>query len=477
MAIVIIGAGITGLTCAWKLSELYGKKIILIEKEEAVGGLIRTIHKDGLSFDLGSHRIHPLFPSDIFKTMSSLCDNDLLKRKRNGLLFSNKNFIKYPPTIPNILMGFGLRDFLMFGLDYVIKFPNRLKKADIDILSYESYMISMVGKGIYERLFKPYALKLWGIDPATVAPNPAVSRNGHLELPMFLKELLQKIRKGHIDYYFYPKRGMGVLAENLKKEFLAKGGQLFLNAEITEIKTNGHQQLDSLVISDSRGDRREIKLDILISTIGQDDLLDMIKTSDCQQDMSIRKKMFYRSLRVIYMETGDILPYRNEAFYFPEPAYLIGRVSELNKYSPDLNNLKASTILTVEVPATEDDAIWNMSDEKLFNLCKKDLMAVNILKRETKNTRLRYAHRLKNVYPVYTLNYRNLFRKKYDYLNTFKNLFLVGRNALFLHCNMDHCMHMAFELSQVLSMMDNEKDRKEKWLKKSEDFFSFRLRY
>lgn len=478
MCIVIIGAGITGLTCAWKLSELSDQKVVLIEKEEAVGGLIRTIHKDGFSFDLGSHRIHNLYPPDIFETITTFCNDDILKRKRNGLLLSNQKFIKYPPSISNILTGFGLKDFLKLSLDYIARFPNRIQKARIGIESYESYMISMVGRGIYERLFKPYAIKLWGLDPTLVAPNPAISRNGNFELPLFLKELLRKLRKGYVDYYYYPRKGIGVLAENIKKEFLANGGELFLETRINEIKSHNRNRINVITVSDFRGETWDINVNTLISTIDQENLLDLIETTGLRQKTQpCGKKLSYRSLRLIYIETKDNIPSRNETHYFPEPKYLIGRVSELNKYSPSLNKPNGCTILTVEIPCTVNDTVWKMTDDELFARCKKELVAVNLLKGEAVNTRLCYSRKLTDVYPVYKLNYKALFREKYNYLNTYENLFLVGRNALFLHCNIDHCMRMALDLSHLISSQDDESKEKEKWLKISEDFFKFRLRY
>lgn len=50
--VVIIGGGISGLTCAYQLRRL-GRQVLLVEPSDRVGGVIRSIEQDGFLFDLG----------------------------------------------------------------------------------------------------------------------------------------------------------------------------------------------------------------------------------------------------------------------------------------------------------------------------------------------------------------------------------------------------------------------------------------
>jgi oxygen-dependent protoporphyrinogen oxidase len=52
MRIVVIGGGISGLACAWRLQQL-GAPILLLEQEEHCGGVIRSVRRDGLLFEAG----------------------------------------------------------------------------------------------------------------------------------------------------------------------------------------------------------------------------------------------------------------------------------------------------------------------------------------------------------------------------------------------------------------------------------------
>lgn len=50
--VTIVGAGLTGLTTAFYLAKA-GKKVMVLEKKDHIGGVIRTIHKDGFIFETG----------------------------------------------------------------------------------------------------------------------------------------------------------------------------------------------------------------------------------------------------------------------------------------------------------------------------------------------------------------------------------------------------------------------------------------
>jgi oxygen-dependent protoporphyrinogen oxidase len=52
MRIVVIGGGISGLACAWRLERL-GVPVLLLEQEERCGGVIRSFQREGVLFEAG----------------------------------------------------------------------------------------------------------------------------------------------------------------------------------------------------------------------------------------------------------------------------------------------------------------------------------------------------------------------------------------------------------------------------------------
>ena len=53
---IIIGAGPAGLTAALELLERTNYKPIIIEADDVVGGIARTVEHEGNRIDLGGHR-------------------------------------------------------------------------------------------------------------------------------------------------------------------------------------------------------------------------------------------------------------------------------------------------------------------------------------------------------------------------------------------------------------------------------------
>ena len=112
--IIILGAGVTGLVSALELSRKYGERIILVEKEAVVGGLAATFHEKGLSFDFGSHRIHPNISDKIMKYIIHDLKTQMLDRQRRGKLYIKGKYLKYPPCFFNTIKEFPARMIMDF---------------------------------------------------------------------------------------------------------------------------------------------------------------------------------------------------------------------------------------------------------------------------------------------------------------------------------------------------------------------------
>lgn len=67
--VVVIGAGISGLACAFRLKEL-GIQSLVLEAKERAGGLIATIRRDGFLFETGPQC--PRFPPSMWRLVREL---------------------------------------------------------------------------------------------------------------------------------------------------------------------------------------------------------------------------------------------------------------------------------------------------------------------------------------------------------------------------------------------------------------------
>ena len=55
-SVIVIGAGPAGLTAAYELNKRFSGELQIFESEDQVGGISKTVHKNGWRFDLGGHR-------------------------------------------------------------------------------------------------------------------------------------------------------------------------------------------------------------------------------------------------------------------------------------------------------------------------------------------------------------------------------------------------------------------------------------
>ncbi len=117
-----------------------------------------------------------------------------------------------------------------------------------------------------------------------------------------------------------------------------------------------------------------------------------------------------------------------------------------------------------------------MDDRALLERCYVDLKRLGILSGEASAERSQYfSRRIRNLYPVQTVGWRERLGTAFDRVNRVPNLYAIGRPALFLHCNTDHCMAMALRLARHLSVPEAQRQRAD-WLANLKEFLEFRIR-
>jgi UDP-galactopyranose mutase len=235
--IVILGAGITGLTAAWKLSETYPGSVVLLEKEPAAGGLAATFRREDFSFDIGSHRLHEGYDPAVAQLIHEICGDELLRRERRGLILVKNRSLRYPPSPLDILFAFGAGDLFRFTRDFIAaRLAAALSSGEPD--NFEDFTIRSVGKSLYERFYKPYAFKLYKLPPHKISKEPALSRVRKFAISAIFQDLIKKLTKAQSSFYYYPARGIGHLSEALQQRFLANRGKMILLSNIEKIQLN-----------------------------------------------------------------------------------------------------------------------------------------------------------------------------------------------------------------------------------------------
>lgn len=454
--IVIIGAGISGLSLAERLSAVLADQVILVEREKSVGGLAGTQTRDGFRFDLGSHRLHIKSAKSILKYIENIIGESLLSRERRGKLYFQGKFISYPPNIYNLLKVYSTSDIFRSASRYLanLMFPSRLPE-----INFETAMIRSVGWDIYNKLYYGYAKKLWGIEPKCISIDGMHKRKTVIDLKSLQNALKTR------NYFLYPSKGIGDIAKKLEARIIQNGGIIFKNKEVGQIQKENKDFLVYFAAPD--GQPEVIKAERLISTIPIDEFYGKFFPERIE-NFALR----WRGVRILYIYIDEELNSKAETYYFPSQDVIVGRLSEIKKYSPFIHPGVKGTWLTLEIPASKNDSIWDMPDKELLQLCINDLLNTKILIKQPQ-VKDYFSLHLDKAYPVYEIGWREKFFVMYDQLNKIDNLFSIGRGGLFLHSNIDHSLLQGIRLAEHILKGSNDKAV---WDNQVKEFLTFSAR-
>src|SRR5437879_6672125 len=117
--VVIIGAGPAGLTAAYVLATRYGIESTILESDTQVGGISRTVERDGWRFDIGGHRFFTKVKEVESLWHEILPDEDFLLRPRMSRIFYEGKYYDYPLKASNALRNLGIWEAFLCVSSYV----------------------------------------------------------------------------------------------------------------------------------------------------------------------------------------------------------------------------------------------------------------------------------------------------------------------------------------------------------------------
>ena len=120
-----------------------------------------------------------------------------------------------------------------------------------------------------------------------------------------------------------------------------------------------------------------------------------------------------------------------------------------------VKNPEENVWIGLEYFCEENDEYWNMSDEEFINFAVNELEQMQII--EKSDVLDAHREKVKKAYPAYFDTYEQI-DELINYLNSFENLFCVGRNGQHRYNNMDHSMVTAIETVQDIILGKTNKE-------------------
>jgi len=154
--IVILGAGLAGLSAAWHLQ----KRVVeccVFEKDSAVGGLCRSKRIKGFIFDYDGHLLH-FRNRYTLQLVKGLLKGNLVSHERSAWINNFGIFSRYPfqanlCALPGPIAKECLFEFLKATQSRQVKVPANFLK----------WINASFGKGISRHFMVPYNEKFWTV--------------------------------------------------------------------------------------------------------------------------------------------------------------------------------------------------------------------------------------------------------------------------------------------------------------------------
>jgi protoporphyrinogen oxidase len=442
--VLIIGGGVAGLIAGIKLVEA-GKSVTLLEKESKVGGQCKTeVLKSGdesFRFDYGGHR----FITNnkvLLDFVEDVLGDDLLVAQRSSVILHQNRIYEYPLNLKNLLKIAPLK--LLFGATFDT-FKILLKLVQPDNKNFESWITSRFGKTLYDNFFGPYTKKLWGVEPKNLSSDWAGQRISLLDLKDVAKKLLFKNKKTVRTYaksYRYPKYGFGGLPSKMALKFESLGGKIVLNSEVSTF-IYSENEIKNVSTKDNMYTAKNI-----ISTM---------PLNEMSSKLGFESGLGFRSLRFlcIGLDIEDFSPHTWQ--YVSDYDLLPTRIQEPKRRSESMSPKGKSSIM-LEIPCNKNDKIWDMSENELLDIVKKDLKRLNF---EIEDKIIDYfSFSTEHAYTLMDIDYNEKRNKTIYYLNKFDNLIMAGRQGTFRYIFLDTAMETGLMAAQKI--LENDSITKEK---------------
>ena len=449
-AIVILGAGPAGISAAWRLTKL-GYPVTVLERDNAVGGMGRTIKVGDYAVDFGPHTFHireTAESKEILKTITPFFgDNPLTLVRGTRVLLRGKEYV-YPLEMLQVLFGVNPLLSALILFDYSVatlkSFVSPAKTED----SFEEWGVRNLGRTLYDLCFGIYSSRVWGLPTSQISSKQA-QRVAKLNLKNIILRTLG-IKADPATYftkYFYPRNGISTLYDGMAREVTARGNTVRLNAPALRIERTGDRV--SRVFYQAAGDgERSVDCDIVLSTLPLPALVGMMSPALPGPVIEHAARLRYRSLKLIYIALKRPRLTDYHWIYLLDDDYRVNRMSEQKNVSPEMVPADR-TVVCIELSLWKHEPLWTATAEEIYQIALRDLMKMGygITEQDVDSY---YVTQIETAYPVYELNFEEHLIPVLEGVHEVRNLMTLGRHGLFLNNSMDDNVGLGFQIADHL---------------------------
>jgi len=388
--VAVVGAGVAGLAAALALRER-GIACEVFEAHDTPGGLLAPVPFRGIACDRGSHRVLDEAWQTLPREARAIAWSSVPRR---GLLVLDGGHARYPLALPDLARALGVQAVASLARG-LLRRPAGAPAEGPDE-GFESHVVARAGRAAFERFYRPYAEKVWGLPADALSASVARQR-------LASASPWRALLRGGERRFWYPRDGMAGLVAALVAACARVGVRVHLAAPVT--------------------DRAALDADAVIDTSPLGPLAG-------------EAGLAHRGLYLVHLAfprgtLGDA-----DTWYVPAARYCFGRASRPERFSPSLES-PGEEVLAVEIP----EGRWGEGEDFLARLPRlaAQLLDAGITRRGATVIDARQTF-VRSVYPLYRRGWREAWARAIGRVTGPGRVFPAGRQGLFLHCNLDHAM-------------------------------------
>ena len=426
--VLVLGAGPAGLTAGYELVKA-GWPVIVLEAEDQVGGLAKTVVRDGYRFDLGGHRFFTK-ASEVEALWHEVLGEEFLERPRMSRIYWNGRFLDYPLRGSDVIRKLGPVELVRSFASYL----GAAVRPKGEEETFEQWVSNRFGRRLYEHFFKSYTEKVWGVPTSELRAEWAAQRIKGLSFTAAARAAFVGNRdnrvKSLIDRFHYPRYGPGQLWEAMRDAIERGGGTVRLGCPV-----------GGLVVEDGRvvGVRTPdgvLEPSYVISSLALSSTVQIAEPPAPAAVLDAAAGLRYRDFLTVALviEGEDLFP--DNWIYIHDPGVTVGRIQNYRSWSPWMVPEDDKACVGLEYFCFEGDELWSMSDAALVAKATAELAQLGLA--DAARVRRGYVVRVPRAYPMYDSSYAERVEVIRGWLDGLSNLQQVGRNGLHRYNNSDH---------------------------------------
>jgi UDP-galactopyranose mutase len=160
---IVVGAGFAGSIVASQMARNFAKKVLLVDRRNHIGGNAYDHHDAAgiLVHKYGPHIFHTN-SRDVFDYLSKFTEWRNYEHRVRA--FVDGKLVPIPINLDTINSIYGLN----LDVNQVEAYLESVAEKPAAIRTAEDVVVSRVGRDLYEKMFRGYTRKQWGLDPSAL---------------------------------------------------------------------------------------------------------------------------------------------------------------------------------------------------------------------------------------------------------------------------------------------------------------------